>query len=119
MAADKPRTSFPERLRTVRQGLRGMSQVELARATGLPAPSIAHFEGGTRKPSFDSLAKLATALNVSADYLLGLVDTPSVAASTDELSRYGAQLPARDRAFAEDILRLMAERADKERQGRD
>ena len=118
MAADKPGTSFPERLRRVRKGLRDMSQVELARATGLPAPSIAHFERGTRKPSFDSLGKLAAALNVSADYLLGLVDAPSAAASTDALSRFGAQLPPRDRAFAEDILRLMAERAEKEREGR-
>lgn len=119
MAADKPHTSFPERLRAVRQGLRGMSQVELAKATGLPAPSIAYFERGTRKPSFDSLGKLATALDVSADYLLGLVDAPNATTSTDALSRYGARLLARDRAFAEDILRLMAERADKEREGRD
>ena len=93
-----------------------MSQVELARATGLPPPSIAHFEGGSRKPSFDSLGKLATALNVSADYLLGLVDSPLGALSADALSRYGQQLSARDRTLAEDILRLMVERERKERE---
>ena len=94
-----------------------MSQAELAKATGLPAPSIAHFERGSRKPSFDSLGKLATALNVSADYLLGLVDIPNAAASADSLSQYGAQLSARDRAFAEDILRLMIEREHRDREG--
>ena len=116
MTASNPRTSFPERLRAVRQGLRGMSQVALAKATGLPAPSIAYFESGTRKPSFDSLGKLATALNVSADYLLGLVDTPNAAASADSLAQYGAQLSARDRSFAEDILRLMVERKRRDRE---
>ena len=116
MVAHNLHTSFPQRLRAVRQELRGMNQVALARATGLPAPSIAHFEAGTRKPSFDSLRKLATALNVSADYLLGLVDAPQASASDDELSRYGAELSARDRALAEDILRLMAERQRRERE---
>ena len=92
-----------------------MSQAELAKAAGLPASSIAHFEGGTRKPSFDSLGKLATALNVTADYLLGRVDVPGVATSVDPLSRYAAQLSARDRALAQDFLRMLAERADLER----
>ena len=110
MAADSPRDLFQERLRAVRQGLRGMSQVELAKTTGLPSTSVAHFERGTRKPSFDSLRKLATALNVSADYLLGLVDAPHASASADTLARYGAKLSARDRALAEGILRMMAER---------
>lgn len=93
-----------------------MSQAELARAAGLPPSSIAHFEGGTRKPSFDSLGKLATALNVTTDYLLGRVDVPDVATSADPLSRYAARLSDRDRALAEDFLRMLVERAEEERE---
>ena len=67
----RPSPRFKDRLRAVREGLRRMSQAELAKAAGLPASSIAHFEGGARKPSFDSLGKLASALNVTTDYLIG------------------------------------------------
>ena len=106
----KPSDIFKDRLRTARDGLRGMSQAELAKATGLPPSSIAHFEGGTRKPSFDNLRKLATALNVTTDYLLGRVDDPDMAVAADPLYRYGAKLTEQNRALAEDFMRMLAER---------
>ena len=118
MAKQSPDDLFRARLRTVREKLRGISQVELAKAMGLPSTSIAHFERGTRKPSFDNLRKLAAALNVSTDYLLGRVDAPHGATPADTLSRYGAELSARDLALAENILRLLVERA-REAHGKD
>ena len=36
--------------------------------------AISHFETGQRSPSFENLRKLADALNVSVDYLLGRID---------------------------------------------
>lgn len=111
---ERPSDIFKDRLRAARDGLRGMSQVELAKATGLPPSSIAHFEGGTRKPSFDNLRKIATALNVTTDYLLGRVDDPDVAASADPLYRYGAKLTEQNRALAEDFMRMLAERDGRE-----
>ena len=102
--------AFKDRLRTARDELRGMSQVELAQVANLPPSSIAHFEGGTRKPSFDNLRKLATALNVTTDYLLGRVAEPEVAATADPLYRYGARLTEKDRALAKDFIRMLAER---------
>ena len=87
-----------------------MSQIELAKATGLPPSSIAHFEGGGRKPSFDSLRKLANALNVTTDYLLGRVDEPGMAQSADPLYRFGTRLTEKNRSLAEDFLRMLAER---------
>ena len=110
MNKDRPATSFEGRLRTARQTLRGMTQVDLARATGLPASSIAHFEGGGRKPSFDNLRKLANALDVTTDYLLGRIDAPNVAEPADPIYRYGSQLTRADRSLAEDFLRMLAER---------
>ena len=114
---EKPSSVFKDRLRAARDILRGMSQAELAKAAGLPPSSIAHFEGGTRKPSFDNLRKLATALNVTTDYLLGRVDDPDVAATADPLYRYGAKLTEQNRALAEDFIRMLAERDRQAREG--
>ena len=116
MMQKKPSDVFKDRLRVAREKLRAMSQVELAKATGLPASSIAHFEGGGRKPSFDNLRKLANALNVTTDYLLGRADEPDVAQSADPLYRYGARLTAEDRDLAEGFLQMLADRERKDRE---
>ena len=116
MSTETPSNIFKVRLRSVREGLRNMSQAELARASGIPPSSIAHFEGGTRKPSFDNLRKIATALNVTADYLIGRSDSPEIATTADPLYRYGAKLTERNRAIAEDFLRVLARRDQKERE---
>lgn len=117
MIPKKPSDVFRNRLRVAREELRAMSQVELAKATGLPASSIAHFEGGGRKPSFDNLRKLANALDVTTDYLLGLVDKPDMAQSTDPLYRHAAKLTAENRSMAEDFLKMLAKR-DRDRKDR-
>jgi transcriptional regulator with XRE-family HTH domain len=65
--------SFKDRLRRAREK-RGMSQAELGTKTGLKPAAVSHFETGQRSPSFDNLRKLADALNVSVDYLLGRID---------------------------------------------
>ncbi len=51
--------------------LRGLTQADLARRAGMQAASISHFEPGQRLPSLDSLVRLADALEVSVDMLLG------------------------------------------------
>ena len=45
MSTETPSDIFKVRLRSVREKLRNMSQAELARASGIPPSSIAHFEG--------------------------------------------------------------------------
>ncbi len=60
-----------QRIREVRQA-RGMSQVELARLLGVTKQSISNWENDNIQPSIEMLVKLARALSVSADYLLGL-----------------------------------------------
>lgn len=69
---------FSERLRQLREA-RGWSQLDLAGECGLQSTAISHFETGTRAPSFDNLKKLADALNVNSDYLLGRSDEPQLA----------------------------------------
>lgn len=64
---------FHERLRIMRDARR-MTQAQLATACEMHVSQIAHFEGGTRLPAFESLRALAIALGCTSDYLLGLSD---------------------------------------------
>lgn len=108
----KPSEIFKDRLRAARD-LRGLNQTELAGRAKLPPSSIAHFEGGSRKPSFDNLKRLAGVLDVSTDYLLGRTDDPAVAQSSDELHRHVARLSAEDRELTEEFIRMLQARRNK------
>ena len=57
-------------IRKVREQ-RGLKQAELAERAGLNPSAISQFETGQREPSSENLCKLADALGVTVDYLLG------------------------------------------------
>lgn len=59
-----------ERIKQVRTE-QNITQEELAKMTGLSRVSIGNYERGDRSPNAESINKLALALNVSTDYLLG------------------------------------------------
>ena len=63
---------FRLQFRTIRER-RGLTQVALGQRAGIAPASISHFETGQRVPSLESLVKLADALGVSVDELLGRV----------------------------------------------
>jgi transcriptional regulator with XRE-family HTH domain len=62
--------NFSVNLQTLRE-LRKLTQAELGARAGIAGASISHFETGQRAPSLESLIKLADALNISVDALLG------------------------------------------------
>src|SRR5882762_11436887 len=109
-----PSDIFKERLRAARD-LRGYSQGVLADRAKMPPTSIAHFEAGSRKPSFDTLRRLANALEVTTDYLLGRVDDPGLAEAGDPLYRDVGKLTGRDREIAKDFLEMLAKKAESKR----
>ena len=49
----------------------GLNQAELAQRAEMQPSAIAHFEANRRKPSFENVRRLAKALDVSSDYLMG------------------------------------------------
>ena len=110
-----PSEIFGERLKTAREELRMWNQSELAGRAGLPPSSIAHFEGGSRKPSFDTLRRLANALEVTTDYLLGRVSDPGLAEAGDPLYRDVGKLTGQDRELAKDFLNMLEERSASKR----
>ena len=48
----------------------GMTQEQLAEAANLSVPYISHIERGFKRPSLETLVRLAVALHVTADVLL-------------------------------------------------
>jgi transcriptional regulator with XRE-family HTH domain len=111
-----PSELFQERLKAARD-LRKWSQGDLAARAGMPPSSIAHFESGSRKPSFDTLRRLANALQVTTDYLLGRVDEPGLAEAGDPLYRDVGKLSAGDREIAEAFLKMLADRNEAKKKG--
>jgi len=61
------------RLRTARNAC-GLTQRQLAELTGLKTAALSHFECGRQYPSIPNLVKLADALTVTTDWLLGRSD---------------------------------------------
>jgi transcriptional regulator with XRE-family HTH domain len=112
---DKPSEVFAERLQKSRE-IRGLSQSSLAEKAGLPASSISHFEAGSRKPSFENLRRIARALDVSTDFLLGRVDelVADSAAPADPLYRDLKNLTDQDRDLAREFMEMLANRRKKE-----
>ena len=111
-----PTQLFQERLKAARE-LRKWSQSDLAGHAGMPPSSIAHFESGSRKPSFDTLRRLANSLEVTTDFLLGRVDDPGMAEAGDPLFRDVGKLTASDRELAKDFLKMLSDRNQAKKNG--
>ena len=112
MAKSTPPTDiFAERLRAMRES-RGISQSELAALSGLQVSAVSHFETATRRPSFDNLKRLADALRVTTDYLIGRTDEiEGSAASVRQLYRHYSGLSAEYQEMADDFVKMLAEKA--------
>ena len=79
----------------------GWSQADLANVAGLQQSALSHYENGARRPSFTNLRRLASALNVTTDYLVG--HAPPKDADNDELAWQIAQLRPAD----QDVVRTL------------
>lgn len=69
------RDIFSMRVKKLRKS-RNEQQKDLAEAIGATQAAISDIENGRRATSFDKLAAICRHYNVSADYLLGLTDSP-------------------------------------------
>jgi len=92
-----------KRLRTMRNKL-NLTQSALAERVGITQAYLAELEKGTKRPSLDVLERLCSALNCSADYLLGLSDNKSYRTMREE------SLPAGLKSLTPEMLRIVAER---------
>ena len=120
MAADEPskdqkppsRTEFGRRLMDARKRLPDRpSRKAFAETTGITPSSIENWETGVSVPPADRLATLARHLGVSADYLLGLSDSPARVRVGDWLVDQGAVdriLSARSPQEVQDLFTMFS-----------
>ncbi len=67
---------FPERLKQLRKE-KGMTQIDLAKALDVSSGTVAMWETGKRKPSFDMFDRFTALFDKRIDYILGTSDDPT------------------------------------------
>jgi transcriptional regulator with XRE-family HTH domain len=101
---------FAERLRMAR-AMRKLSQGDLAEKTGFQPSAISHFETEGRSPSFDNLKRLADALNVTTDYLLGRTEHPALSGpALDKMARHAEHFTDEDLRALENMAEALAKK---------
>jgi transcriptional regulator with XRE-family HTH domain len=101
---------FPDILRKTREE-KGLSQADLAEKTGFQPSAISHFEAGRRSPSFDNLRRLADALSVTIDFLLGRQPDPQPAGpAAEQLFRNFEQMTSEDQDTLNSFAKMLAEK---------
>ncbi len=68
---------FSERIKELRTST-GMNQVQFGAKINVSKQCVSNWENGNIQPSIDMLLKIAKQFSVSADYLLGLNDVPTI-----------------------------------------
>ncbi len=80
-----------DRIREARKNA-GHTQTSLAELINMHYKNVSRWESGEYTPEAGTIALLAQALNVSADYLLDLTDDPKRAARESELSPHEQEI---------------------------
>jgi transcriptional regulator with XRE-family HTH domain len=94
---------FNERLKKLREG-RGLTQVQLSELTGISARMIQKYESGNARPRLDAAEKIAKALNITADQLLGNADMLVAQAA----EKYGSRGAKQAQQLTEEVTGLFA-----------
>lgn len=97
-----------DRIKQSREALQ-MTQSDLASKSGLTPAAISQFETGDRDPALDSLNKLADALEVSVDFLIGRTeDLKDV--KIEALFRNMKNLKPEDQKFFQEMYNFLKEK---------
>lgn len=94
---------FNERLKELREKSK-LTQEQLAKISGVSSRMIQRYEYGTSRPRLDAAEKLAKALNVTTDQLLGNGDMLVVQAA----EVYGARGAKQAQQLTEEVIGLFA-----------
>ena len=80
---------FNERLKKYREE-KGLTQAQLSELAGITTRQIQNYEGGKARPRLDAAEKIAKALNITTDELLGNADM-LVAQAAEKFGARGAK----------------------------
>lgn len=114
---------FSERLTNARE-LKHWTRKRAVAEFGIPYQTYSNYENGKREPDVGTIAKMAKALDTTADYLLGATDDPSPRSSNlsstdladmlDNAHSYdGKPMDDHDRALVEQFLVALFSQRDK------
>lgn len=103
--AKRKRIFQGDRLKTVR-GWRNLTQEELASRVSISQSQLWKYESGGSEPSPDVIGRFSKELEITTDYLLGLVDHPNEHLQIKDLSKQEYQLLT---AFRKGDLRRILE----------
>ena len=97
-----------DRIRKAR-AQRGLTQAQAAQSQGMGRALWNQYENAQKVPSADSLRRICFALDVSADYLLGLVPEMDNQASHSEVLADYLCLRQKKREYVRDIICILKE----------
>lgn len=112
---------YLKRIREIKEE-RGLTNEEIAELADLPTTTVARIlSGATQDPRFESVAKIAIALDGSLDRILGLVEekdeqAPSCVESV--MTSYAELLKEKNKLIDEKDSRIKALQEDKKRNNR-
>ena len=95
-------TDFSKNLKKLRKR-KGFSQARLAKAVHYGHTAIANYENGRCEPSFDTLIRLAAALDATTDELLGI----SMASHELQLLADYRKLPPKNQQLIAELVRAL------------
>jgi transcriptional regulator with XRE-family HTH domain len=99
-------TDFGARLALLRKAA-GYTQMELAKEIGVSQRVIAYYEGETQHPPANLLPKLAQALNITTDELLGIKPVNKAPKADSRLQRRFRQIEKMDAREKRQIIQLL------------
>jgi len=93
----------------------GITQAELARRSHLTPSAISQIENGSRFPTLPTLYKIADALNVSLDYLIGRsnsseIEFPVISTGMQDFLNDFKLLSPEDQNFIKENIKFLKER---------
>jgi transcriptional regulator with XRE-family HTH domain len=105
---------FGERLEAVRK-IKGLTQEQLAKQLNICRVAIVNWEKKDGNPTAKNMIKLASALGVSIDWLLGISENTEIMSIIDERIRKFSSLKEQDMKLVDGIVDILIKR-DNERQ---
>jgi transcriptional regulator with XRE-family HTH domain len=109
-------TEFGEQLRNVRKE-KGLTQAQLAKISGISRRMIVHYETHVKMPPLSKVKKLAEAIGVSADELIGITKPSKHKIPREQISpsiikrvKIIEELPVHDRKVIFSLIKSLAEK---------
>jgi transcriptional regulator with XRE-family HTH domain len=96
---------FAKRLKKLREE-KGLSQRELAKQVNIAHSTLGMYEIGEREPDFKITSRLASYLNTSVDYLVGLTDDPHPVDDIKKAKVPDLDAPLRQKSLAEAFYKI-------------